>query len=92
MKKVLIPLLLAVPAALYACGGESADDLINKSTALALTSDDADADANTEQALGANEMDMDEAATDQTDAMTGAAIVSAASASTDIGWANALVM
>src|SRR5262245_1130486 len=71
MKKVLYPLMLALPAALFACGGqESADDLVDESAALALSSDDPDADANTEQTLGANDMDMDEAAADQVEAAT----------------------
>jgi Ca2+-binding EF-hand superfamily protein len=70
MKTSYLSLFLVFPAALAACGGQEADELIDESAAVALSSDDPDADANTEETLAANDMDFDEAAADRTDAMT----------------------
>jgi Ca2+-binding EF-hand superfamily protein len=68
MKKLLFPVMFVLPAALLACGGDDVEELVDESAALALSSDDPDADTNTEDALGANDMDTNEAAEDQADA------------------------
>jgi Ca2+-binding EF-hand superfamily protein len=72
MKTFYTSLLFLVPAALFACGGTEADDLIDESAALSLTSEDPDSDGATEDVVGAVELDMDEAASDAEDANVGA--------------------